>query len=205
MPKLLHIQSSPRGDRSASTTVAREFLAAYQAKNPGDTVETLDLWKTDLPPFDKEAVDAKFAAMHGENPSGPPAQAWAAVVRVVDHFKSADKFLFSLPMWNFTIPYVLKHYIDVLAQPGLTVGFSPEKGYWGLITGRPTVAIYARGGTYAPGTPAAAYDHQSTYLKLVLGLMGMTDMKEIFLEGTGTSKEGVETGKKRAAELAAAF
>src|SRR5208282_1338964 len=117
--KLLHIQASPRGDRSASITAATEFLAAYRAKNPGDTVETLDLWKADLPPFDGETINAKYSVMGGHAPTGAQQEAWAAVIRIADHFKSADKFVFSLPMWNFGIPYRLKHYIDLLVQPGL--------------------------------------------------------------------------------------
>ena len=52
MAKLLYIESSPRKDRSASIAVARHFIDLYKARNPGDTVETLDLWAANLPPFD---------------------------------------------------------------------------------------------------------------------------------------------------------
>jgi FMN-dependent NADH-azoreductase len=206
MSKLLYIQASPRGDRSASTTVAREFLAAYQARHPGDTVETLDLWQADLPPFDGDTLNAKYAVMHGQNPTGGQVEAWAAVTKITDHFKSADKFVFSLPMWNFGIPYKLKHYIDLLVQPGLTVGFSPDKGYWGMVTGKSAVAIYARGGSYGPGTGMEAYDLQTKYLKQILGFIGLTDLKEILVEGTGMDKgESVSAAKKQAADLGAAF
>ena len=61
-------------------------------------------------------------------------------------FKSADKYLVSLPMWNFSIPYKLKQYIDLLVHRGLTFSFTPEGGYKGLVTGKPLVAVYARGG-----------------------------------------------------------
>ena len=55
MAKLLHIESSPRKDRSSSIQVAKAFLEEYRKTHPGDTVETLDLWKTDLPRFDGPA------------------------------------------------------------------------------------------------------------------------------------------------------
>jgi FMN-dependent NADH-azoreductase len=206
MAKLLHILASPRGDRSASAAVARDFLAAYQAKNPGDAVETLDLWKADLPPFDGDTLDAKYAAMHGQNPTGGQVEAWAAVTRIADHFKSADKFVFSLPMWNFGIPYRLKHYIDLLVQPGLTVGFAPDKGYFGLVTGKPAALIYASGGVYSPGSGAEAYDLQSKYLRQILGFIGITDVKEIFVCGTEMDKaKALEAGKKQAVEVASSF
>jgi FMN-dependent NADH-azoreductase len=206
MSKILHIQASPRGDRSASTTVAKDFLAAYKGKNPGDTIETLDLWKADLPPFDGDTLNAKYAVMHGQSPTGGQVAAWEAVTKIAEHFKAADKFVFSLPMWNFGIPYRLKHYIDLLVQPGLTVGFSPDKGYWGLVTGKPAVLIFSRGGDYTPGTPMEAYDLQSKYLKQVLGFIGIADVTDIFVEGAEMDKaKALDAGKKKALEIAAKF
>ena len=184
MSKLLHIEASPRGERSASITVARHFIEAYKAKHPNDTVETLDLWHAHLPEFDGPTIESKYAIMHGQSFTPEQQQAWQAVTKIAEQFKSADKYLFSLPMWNFGIPYKLKHFIDVLVQPGLAFSFSPESGYKGLITGKPAVVIYARGGAYGPGTGMEAYDTQSKYLKQVLGFIGFTDIKEIFVEPT---------------------
>jgi FMN-dependent NADH-azoreductase len=109
-------------------------------------------------------------------------------------------------MWNFGIPYKLKHYIDLLVQPGLTFSFSPEAGYKGLVTGKPVVAIYARGGAYGPGSGGEGYDQQSSYLKQILGFIGFTDIKEIFVEPTlasPTSKdEAISRANKKADALA---
>ena len=192
MAKLLHIEASPRGKRSASISVAEHFIEAYKAAHPNDTVETLDLWHTSLPEFDGATIESKYAIMHGQSFTSEQEQAWKAVTDVAEKFKSADKYVFSLPMWNFGIPYKLKHFIDVLVQPGLAFSFSPDTGYKGLITGKPAVAIYARGGAYGPGTGMEAYDVQSKYLKQVLGFIGFTDIKEIFVEPTlasATSKD----------------
>src|SRR5476651_2198947 len=204
MSKLLHIEASPRGDRSASITVAKHFVDAYRAAHPGDTAETLDLWHAGLPEFDGATIDAKYAILHGQKFSAAQEQAWNAVTKIADHFKSADKYVISLPMWNFGIPYKLKQFIDVIVQPGLAFSFSPETGYKGLITGKPVVVIYARGGAYGPGTGMEAYDAQSTYMKQVLGFIGFTDIKEVFVEPTLAKSDAVENGNKRAAELASA-
>jgi FMN-dependent NADH-azoreductase len=209
MSKLLHIESSPRGQRSASITVAQHFLDVYRAKHPGDAVETLDLWQAALPEFDGATIDAKYAVLHGQKPSADQVRAWAVVTKIAEHFKSADKYLFSLPMWNFGIPYKLKHFIDVLVQPGLTFSFTPGEGYKGLVTGKPAVAIYSRGGAYGPGTRAEGYDSQSAYLRQVLGFIGITGVKEIFVEPTmasATSKdEAVSAASAKADTLAATF
>jgi FMN-dependent NADH-azoreductase len=207
MSKLLHISASLRGDRSASITVARHFIDSYRAAHPGDTVETLDLWQAGLPEFDGAAIDAKYAVMHGEKPTPEETAAWARVTEIADQFKAADKYVFSLPMWNFGVPYKLKHWIDVVVQPGLTFGFSPETGYKGLVTGKRAAVIYARGGAYGPGSGMESYDLQSPYLKQVLGFIGLTEVKDIFVEPTesGPKEVAIEKAKKMATELAGAF
>jgi FMN-dependent NADH-azoreductase len=203
MSKLLYIQSSPRGDRSASITIAQHFIESYRAAHPGDTVETLDLWQTELPEFDGATIDAKYAVLHGQQQTPEQVQAWQVVKAVADHFKSADKYVISLPMWNFGIPYKLKHYIDVLVQAGLTFSFSPQEGYKGLVTGKPIVAIYARGGAYGPGSGAEGYDQQSGYLRQILGFVGFTEIQEIFVEPTLSAKDkAISDSKVKAAELA---
>jgi len=207
MSKLLHIAASPRGDRSASITVARHFIDSYCKAHPGDTVETLDLWNAGLPEFDGATLAAKYAILHGQSHTPEQAAAWAGVVRTAEYFKAADKYVFSLPMWNFGIPYKLKHWIDVIAQPGLTFSYSPETGYTGLVTGKPTVAIFARGGAYGPGTGLEAYDAQSAYLKQIFGFIGITDLKTIFVEPTesGPKEDAIKAANQKAEELIASF
>jgi len=209
MSKLLHIEASPRGQRSASITVARHFLDVYRAKHPGDTVETFDLWETSLPEFNGATIDAKYAVLHGQKLTADQDRAWQVVTKVADHFKSADKYLFSLPMWNFGIPYKLKHFIDVLVQPGLTFSFTPGEGYKGLVTGKPATVIYARGGAYGPGSGAEGYDSQSAYLRQILGFIGIAGLKEIFVEPTmasATSKEeAVSAASAKVDALAGTF
>jgi|SRR5579883_906815 len=209
MAKLLHIRASPRGSRSASRTVAAGFVESYRAAHPGDAVDTLDLWQADLPALDGATLDAAYAVKNGKPHPPEQLRAWQAVVRVADHFKSADKYLVSLPMWNFGIPYKLKHYIDLLVHRGLTFSFTPEDGYKGLVTGKPLVAIYARGGAYGPGSGAERWDQQSTYLRQIFGFIGFTDVREIFVEPTETSpvskEAAVAAANRAAAEMAARF
>ena len=154
MSKLLYIEASPRKSRSKSIEVSQVFLSELKNAHPPIEVDKLDLWATELPAFDGDTVDAKYAILHGQQHTPEQAQAWKAVEAVIERFKSANWYLFSLPMWNFGIPYVLKHSIDVIVQPGLTFSFSPAEGYKGLVANKKAVAVYARGGAYGPGTGA---------------------------------------------------
>ncbi|MBF8258907.1 MAG: azoR, partial [Actinobacteria bacterium] len=121
--------------------------------------------------------------------------AWKAVEGVIERFKGADKYLFSLPMWNFGIPYKLKHYIDVIVQPTYTFSFSPKEGYKGLITGKKAAVVYARGGAYPAGSGGEAFDLQKRYMEQFLGFIGFTDITPIVVEPTLAKPESVERTK----------
>lgn len=208
MAKLLYIESSPRKARSKSISVARAFLEQYKEANPNDEIHTIDLWEKDLPEFDGYTIDAKYQVLHGQGFDADQQQAWQKVVDVCDEFKAADKYLISLPMWNFGIPYKLKHYIDVLAQPGQTFSFSPETGYSGLVTGKPVTVIYARGGAYS-SDQAKGMDLQRGYMDLLLGFIGFTDIRSVLIEPTLASPDDVakseEAAAKQARQIAAGF
>ena len=206
MARLLYIESSPRKDRSASIQVAREFLAAYRQSHPSDQVETLDLWAQPLPEFNGDTINAKYAVLHGLEHTEAQARAWKKVVETCRRFSSADKYLFSLPMWNFGIPYKLKHYIDVLTQPGLTFSFSPSEGYKGLVTGKPAAVVYARGGSYPAGSGAEGMDFQKSHFEMLLKFIGFTDIRPIVIEPTLADKDSVGkmvAGAKEAARALA--
>jgi FMN-dependent NADH-azoreductase len=184
MSRLLCIEASPRKDRSSSIKVAQAFLEAYGAAHTGDNIETLDLWAVDLPEFSGNVINSKYAIIHGDKHTPEQQTAWASVEKVIEDFKQADKYLFSLPMWNFGIPYKLKHYIDLLVQPSYTFSVSPTKGYQGLVTGKPVALVYARGGAYSAGTGAEGYDFQKAYMELILGFIGFSDIHSIVIEPT---------------------
>jgi len=202
MPKLLYIEASPRKSRSKSIEVAQFFLSKLQNAHPSVEIDKLDLWTTELPDFDGDTVDAKYAILHGQAHTPEQVKAWQRVEAVTDRFKSADWYVFSLPMWNFGIPYVLKHLIDVIVQPGLTFSFSPAEGYKGLVTNKKAVVVNARGGSYSPGSGMEGYDLQSKTLGGVLGFIGITDVAIIFVEPTLGAPGDVDATVAKAKELA---
>lgn len=186
MATVLHIVASPRGKQSYSTTVARALLESYRDANPEDTIETLDLFSDEIPPFRTPEAKAKYRVLGGQEVAedDEAARAWRPVIETIDRFKSADKVVVSSAMWNFSIPYRLKQYIDVIVQPGLTFSYSPESGYTGLVTGRPAVLVLARGGNYAEGTGFEDYDAQRSYLEQILGFMGFEDIRTVVIQPT---------------------
>jgi FMN-dependent NADH-azoreductase len=190
MAKVLYVQASPRAERSKSIQVADAFVKAYAAKHPSDKVETLNLFTAHLPTFDGLTINGKYNIMHGKTFSPEEKKAWEAVVKVIEHFKSFDKYVMAVPMWNFGIPYRLKQYLDIIIQPTYTFSVS-DKGYEGLVKDKPVTVVYARGGSYPAGTPGEAYDLQKKYLELALGFIGFTNIQSILVDPTlhGTPEE----------------
>jgi len=201
MSKLLYIEASPRGDRSKSSQVAKAFLEAYQKAHPEDTIEHINLWKVSLPTFDGDMLEAKYAVLTGQNQTPEQEAAWKTVADMAEVLNSADKYLISTPMWNFSIPYKLKHYIDIITQPGLTFSFSPKEGYKGLVSGKALV-VYARGGAYSEGSGAEGYDLQTKALGMHLGFIGLTDQTNIIVEPTLSAPDAVDQSVAKAVEQA---
>ncbi|XPV77854.1 MAG: FMN-dependent NADH-azoreductase [Desulfovibrio sp.] len=178
--KVLYIQSSPRGERSHSTHVAQAFLSEYSSKHPDTEIITRNVFEMGLPEFDNTLVAGKYDIMHGRKHSDALRDAWASVEQLIEEFKSADKYVFSVPMWNFSIPYKLKQYIDIVAQPGYTFAVG-ENGYTGLVKGQAFIA-YSRGGAYPVGSDADAINFQSKYLEFQLGFFGIDIIETVSAE-----------------------
>lgn len=173
MSHLLHLDASPRGDRSISRALTREFVAEWQSKFPHDTVTYRDLGRDPVPFITESWIAAAF---------GDPANytsEQAAVIQVsndlIDEFLAADYCIFGIPMYNFSIPACFKAYIDQIVRVGRTFGID-ENGYKGLVQGKKLLIVIAEGGDYSAGSPAQSYDLQIPYLKLIFGFIGITDI-----------------------------
>jgi len=179
MPSLLHVSASPRGAESESLAIAATFLDALLELRPDITTATFDLWDGTLPAFGASAAAAKMAVFAGQQPAGAQAAAWQAVERTFRRVAAADYYLFSVPMWNHGIPYILKQFIDVISQPGMVFGFDPDHGYSGLLSGKRAVVIYTSA-VYGQGRPASfGSDFQAPYFNDWLAWAGVTDICEI--------------------------
>ncbi|KAF0814964.1 FMN-dependent NADH-azoreductase [Andreprevotia sp. IGB-42] len=124
--RILHIAASPGKDASLSGATACALLAAYLGHHPDASVDTLDVWDIDLPAFDATMIAAKFAVLRAQNATPEQQAQWARAVAISQRFNSADLYVFSLPMWNFGVPYRLKHFIDVVTLPGQNWAWSRQ-------------------------------------------------------------------------------
>jgi FMN-dependent NADH-azoreductase len=181
MTRLLHIAASPRGSASESRQIAQTFLDAYRHAHPDNEIETWSLWDGSLPEFGPAAATAKMTIFAGRTPEGKQAPAWEAARMTFSRFDSADHLLFSVPMWNAGIPYILKQLIDVISQPGMVFAVDPHSGHSHLLEGkRKKAAVIYTSAVWGPGLSSAfGSNFQSTYFEDWLRWTGITDITQI--------------------------
>jgi FMN-dependent NADH-azoreductase len=203
MPDVLYVQSSPRRDESESQAIAEAFLAAYRGAVPAATIDVLDLWEEPLPAFAGAHVAAKMAVIGGHALEGDKAEAWDQILAVTSRFAAADSYLFTVPMWNHNVPWVLKHLIDTVTQPGVTFGFDAERGYVGLLQGKRALVVHSSAVWPSFGDHVPA-DYVEDWLRFV----GVEEVHSIRL-GSNLLALDVEhqraRARARAAELGSLF
>ncbi len=187
MASLLHIDSSVRLQGSLSRQLGGEFLAQWQAANPSGTVVTRDLAAQPVPHLTEQMLGAYFTPAEQRNAEQAHTIKTSDVL--VDELLAADTIVIGAPMYNFSVPSGLKAWIDHVARAGRTFQYGAN-GPEGLVHGKKVIVFVATGGVYSNG-PAAAYDHVTTYLRAVLGFMGMTDVQFVVAEGVAMGEAAV--------------
>jgi FMN-dependent NADH-azoreductase len=198
---LLHVIGSPRTGRSASRQVANAFTDVWKEQHPDGIVDELNVWEIDLPVFDGPVLEAKYAGIEGRPLDPAQADAWRAVETLAERFRQANVIIFSVPMWNFGIPYRLKHLIDVISQKDVLFTFD-ERGLNGLLGGRTVVTIAARGVQLGADFPPDQFDFQSAYLTMWSRMVGITDVRVINVEKTLAGAEQDHASRNEASEKA---
>ncbi|MEH1998580.1 MAG: FMN-dependent NADH-azoreductase [Nostoc sp.] len=176
MVSILHIDSSPRVDRSHSRELSKEFVSSWKAAHPEDAIAYRDLGHQPVPHVDEAWIAAAFSPPETHTPE--LTQALRISEELVDEFLGADRYVFGVPMYNFNIPSTFKAYIDQIVRINRTVAIEAQ-GFRGLVEGKKAVIITARGGDFSPTSPFIAYDFQEPYLRTIFGFIGLTDIQFI--------------------------
>lgn len=180
MTHLLHIDSSILGANSISRQLTAQIVAVWRRAHPDVTIDYLDLAVDGPSHFDSNSIGSKTGAQ--AVPTEIQRRENAVSEKLVSQFLAADVVVIGAPLYNFTIPTQLKSWIDRLAQPGRTFKYT-EKGPIGLATNKTVFVAITRGGMYSNSEAGQATEHQESYLKVVLGFFGVTDIRFVRAEG----------------------
>lgn len=188
MPTLLRVDSSSsQAGASISRHLTSEFVEQWQRTHAGGTVITRDLMTSALPPMTSEWIAASYTPETQR--TSEQRQVLATSDDLVHELQTADEYVIGVPMYNFSIPAVLKLWIDQVVRAGKTFSYAGGAPA-GLLQGKKATILVASGGVYDQGTPMEAMNFVEPYLRSILAFLGVTDVSFINAGGTARLSQG---------------
>jgi len=201
MSKLLYIKANAKPQEASRTyRISDSFIESYKGLHPEDEIITLDLYKEGISLLTYDNINSVFGPKTEESRKHP-------ILKYAYQFAEADKYVISAPMWNLSIPAILKAYIDYICVTGITFKYTAD-GPVGLCKGKKALHIVSRGGEYSDG-PSSAIEMGDRYLRTIFAFMGISDFTTISADGLDIIGNDVDAlvgdAIKRAQELAKSF
>lgn len=201
MSTVLYIKANAKPEEQSRTyKVSEQFVEAYKSAHPSDTIVTLDLYKEGINFLASDDLKLISVSEYGQNREHP-------ILKYAYQFAEADKYVIAEPMWNLSIPAILKAYIDYICITGITFKYT-ESGPVGMCQGKKAINIVARGGSYSDGG-GQDFEMGDRYLRTLFSFLGITDFRTIVLEMLdviGQDIEGIIKGAtQNAVEIAKNF
>jgi FMN-dependent NADH-azoreductase len=201
---LLHIDASPRGERSQSRKLGQDFLNSWRKTRADGRVISRDV-AAEPPPFVSEAwVEGAFTPATGHSPAARDAMDISN--RYIDELLAADEIVITTPIYNLSLPAVLKAWIDQIVRVGRTFAIG-DAGFEGLAKGKRVIVIVASGSDFRPATPGGAYNFLEPYLRAVFGFIGITSVEFVYAHslnrGNPAGAQAVIDARHHLAQLAA--
>lgn len=194
MSKILYIKGNPQlEEKSKSLQVGKIFLNEYKAVNPKDEIIEIDLYEDYIPMIDKEVFNAWDSLAKGESfesLSEIQKKKISRLGEIVEEFMAADKYIFVTPLWNFSVPPMVKAYIDAVCIAGKTFRYT-ENGPVGLLQDKKLLNIQASGTKFSD-TPISSLEHGSNYMKVVANFVGIEDVSVFHVEGIAQNPDRAE-------------
>ncbi len=204
MKKVLYITANPKSEESSySLTVGKAFISAYKKQNPGDQIIELDVYKEYIPLIDADVFSGWGKLQQGvafDKLTEVEKKKVGRIDELTNLFISADKYVFVTPMWNFTVPPMMKAFIDTICIAGKTFKYT-ENGSVGLLTDKKAIHIQARGGIYSQGQ-ASSVELGDRYINAICGFLGIQVSEPILVEGMAAMPDKAEDIKSQAIQKA---
>lgn len=175
MSKILYIKANAKSEgKSRTFKISDSFIESYKENHPNDTIITLDLYKENIQLLSNDDINTIFGVKTNESRQH-------SILKYAYQFAEVDKYVISEPMWNLSIPAILKAYIDYVCVTGISFKYT-ENGPVGLCIGKKAINITSRGGYYSV-EPFSVYEMGDRYLRTIFQFFGITDFTTIAADG----------------------
>ncbi len=180
---ILHVCANPKPtEESVSKQLAAAFFAKLIELRPEAELVNVDLYDEKPPFYSYELYKRAWYPVFDESyePSKVEEMALNYAGKQAEQFNKADVLVLTMPMWNFTVPAIMKAWIDQVLTPGLTFSISKEEGIKPLHKVKSIVLLVASGGVYKEGDER---DALTSEVRAAFGFVGIDDIEIVWAEG----------------------
>ncbi|MCU0858288.1 MAG: NAD(P)H-dependent oxidoreductase [Pontiellaceae bacterium] len=179
---ILHVCANPKPvEQSVSKQLAASFFGKLLELNPDVELNNIDLYQ-DKPPYYSNDLFRRMW-MPVFDPVYEPSKAEDAAMnyaqKQIDELKKADVLVLTMPMWNFSVPGVMKAWMDQVLAPGLMFELT-DNGPKPLHNITTLVLLVSSGGIYKENDSRDALTRQIT---AAFGFIGITDIRIAWADG----------------------
>lgn len=196
--KLLRVDASSRIENSDSRKMADEFQEKWLKKTPKGSIILRDIINNPIPHIHQKTIEGFYTSKEQFNDELSSSTLLSD--ELITELEKADILLISTPMYNFSIPSALKAWIDQIVRINSTFGINEEGQFYGTISNVKAYIITSTGAIYK-SEEMKILDFLHPYLQTVLGLIGITDITFLSLEGTTIDQEVFKNTKQAVSEI----
>lgn len=169
MVKTLLVQYLPRKEQSNTKKLVDTFK-----KHAKGSVQELDIVQSPPDFFTPQILSAYIHRNYeGKVLTAHEKKAIKKIDAMTKQFREADIIVIAYPMFNFSLPGIMKTYFDAVMQKGETWDIN-ENGFYGLMQDKKALVLTTSGGVYTGETEV--HDFSS---KLMITLFGFMEFDEV--------------------------
>lgn len=178
---ILHLITSSRGQASLSNKLGNSIVQTIQQQFSDTKVKERNLASDPIPHLDEVHLTSFFTPREDHTPEFADAVKYSD--RAIEELMKSSIVVIDVPMYNFTIPSVLKAWIDHTTRTGVTFNYTAN-GVEGLVKNKQVILAISSGGIYTEGV-MKDFDFTENYLRQALGFIGISDITVFRVEGSG--------------------
>lgn len=180
---ILHVCANPKPtEESVSKQLAAAFFGKMIELRPDVELVNVNLYDEKPPFYSYELYKRAWYPVFDESyePSKAEDMAMNYAAKQAEAFNAADVLVLTMPMWNFTVPAIMKAWMDQVLTPGLSFTISPEEGVKPLHKVKSIVLLVASGGVYKEDDDRDALTRQ---VRHAFGFIGIDEVEIVWADG----------------------
>jgi FMN-dependent NADH-azoreductase len=202
--RLMHIIATPRTADCSTLMTSWLLIAKLARQDPDLVVDELDLFPSQSPHPPESTAGSRSALVPSQSAEPECDRSREHAESLITRFLAADRYLVTVPVWNLEVPHRLKCFLDVIVQPGRLFDYDERGRVVGLVTNTKMIICESGSGHYSGNGPAVQ-GYQESYLRVIFGLAGITDIGAIETEPAGIAPRQIERELHATTAAAAAY